>query len=110
MIADERQFLHTLLRTNFSAFTHRVFQTVVPRKPFFSNWHIEAIAYDAARVMLTTVLHPDAWLRAGIRHHLLNLETYYPTCVTDSGLVTQHRKTGSLSVYLRSPFSLDISI
>ncbi len=25
--------------------------------------------------MFTTVLHPDAWLRAGIRHQLLSLET-----------------------------------
>ncbi|MBL0715752.1 MAG: ABC transporter substrate-binding protein [Desulfosarcina sp.] len=46
------------------------FEAVYGRKPGF----IEAIAYDAARVMLTTVLHPDAWLRAGIRHRLLNLE------------------------------------
>jgi ABC-type branched-subunit amino acid transport system substrate-binding protein len=46
------------------------FESIYGRPPGF----IEAIAYDAARVMLTTVLHPDAWLRAGIRHHLLNLE------------------------------------
>ena len=50
-------------------FTTR-FESIYGRPPGF----IEAIAYDAARVMLTTVLHPDAWLRAGIRHHLLNLE------------------------------------
>jgi ABC-type branched-subunit amino acid transport system substrate-binding protein len=47
------------------------FEAIFGRKPGF----IEAIAYDAARVMLTSVLHPDAWLRAGIRHHLLNLES-----------------------------------
>ncbi len=46
------------------------FESIYGRKPGF----IEAIAYDAARVMLVTVLHPDAWLRAGIRHRLLNLE------------------------------------
>jgi ABC-type branched-subunit amino acid transport system substrate-binding protein len=46
------------------------FEAIYGRPPGF----IEAIAYDAARVLLTTVLHPDAWLRAGIRHHLLNLE------------------------------------
>ncbi len=47
------------------------FETIYGRQPGF----IEAIAYDAARVMFTTVLHPDAWLRAGIRHQLLSLET-----------------------------------
>ncbi|MDJ0883703.1 MAG: penicillin-binding protein activator [Desulfobacterales bacterium] len=47
------------------------FEAIYGRQPGF----IEAIAYDAARVMLTTVLHPDAWLRAGIRHRLLGLET-----------------------------------
>ena len=47
------------------------FESIYGRKPGF----IEAIAYDAARVMFTTVLHPDAWLRAGIRHQLLSLET-----------------------------------
>jgi ABC-type branched-subunit amino acid transport system substrate-binding protein len=46
------------------------FEAIYGRPPGF----IEAIAYDAARVMLTTVLHPDAWLRAGIRHRLLTLE------------------------------------
>ena len=46
------------------------FESIYGRKPGF----IEATAYDAARVMFTTVLHPDAWLRAGIRHQLLSLE------------------------------------
>ena len=45
------------------------FESIYGRPPGF----IEAIAYDATRVMLTTVLHPDAWLRAGIRHQLLHL-------------------------------------
>ncbi len=46
------------------------FEQIYGRKPGF----MEAIAYDATRVMLTTVLHGDAWLRAGIRHQLLSLE------------------------------------
>ncbi len=46
------------------------FEAVYGRRPGF----IEAIAYDAAWVMLKSVLHSDAWLRAGIRHHLLTLE------------------------------------
>ena len=46
------------------------FEETYGRRPGF----IEAIAYDAAWVMLKSVLHSDAWLRAGIRHHLLRLE------------------------------------
>jgi ABC-type branched-subunit amino acid transport system substrate-binding protein len=42
------------------------FQSVYGRTPGF----IEAIAYDSTRIMLQTLLHPDAWLRSGIRHRL----------------------------------------
>jgi branched-chain amino acid transport system substrate-binding protein len=42
------------------------FEAVYGRAPGF----IEAIAYDSARIMLHTLLDPDIWLRAGIRHAL----------------------------------------
>jgi len=43
------------------------FESVYGRAPGF----IEAIAYDSASIMLRIMLDPDVWLRAGIRHALL---------------------------------------
>lgn len=36
---------NALLRTDLSAFIHRTFKTVAPGEQYFSNWHINAIAY-----------------------------------------------------------------
>jgi ABC-type branched-subunit amino acid transport system substrate-binding protein len=48
------------------------FETVYGRPPDF----IEAIAYDSARLMIATLLSPDAWLRSGIRHRLLTMDGF----------------------------------
>lgn len=51
MSRDDRALLRAVLRHDLVAFTQRVFQTVVPRQTFVSNWHIEAIAYELGRAM-----------------------------------------------------------
>jgi branched-chain amino acid transport system substrate-binding protein len=47
------------------------FEAVYGRTPGF----IEAIAYDSAHIMLQAMLDPDVWLRAGIRHALLQIKS-----------------------------------
>lgn len=49
MNSNDRALLDALLRNDFAAFMQRSFQTVVPGQPFFSNWHLEAIAYELDR-------------------------------------------------------------
>ena len=42
--------IDAVLRHDFVAFVHRVFQTVVPGEKFAENWHIEALAYELMRI------------------------------------------------------------
>ncbi len=49
MTDANRAEFDAVLRHELVEFTHRCFQTVVPGKPFRSNWHIEAIAHQLER-------------------------------------------------------------
>ena len=48
--ASEARVLRALLRTNFSAFVPKVFDTLVPGQTYVRTWHLEAIAYQLERV------------------------------------------------------------
>lgn len=48
---DETTALNALLRTEFSAFTEKVFHTVAPGQEFNRNWHQKAISYQLERCM-----------------------------------------------------------
>ena len=50
MNASDRAILEVVLRNDFTAFTQRCFQTVVPSQQFLPNWHIEAITHRLERV------------------------------------------------------------
>jgi predicted phage terminase large subunit-like protein len=49
--AGRRQYLDMMLAADFSAFVMRVFETVSPGDVFLPNWHIDAMAYAAERVI-----------------------------------------------------------
>jgi predicted phage terminase large subunit-like protein len=49
--AGRRQYLDAMLAGDFSAFVCRVFETVSPGDAFLPNWHIDAMAYAAERVI-----------------------------------------------------------
>ena len=49
--SSEARLLRALLRTNISAFVHKVFMTLAPGQVFVPNWHLEAIAYQLERVL-----------------------------------------------------------
>jgi predicted phage terminase large subunit-like protein len=49
-MAEGLSFLEQVLRLDFTAFAHRVFQTVSPGDQFLPNWHHEAIAYELQRI------------------------------------------------------------
>src|SRR5579872_2908836 len=45
----DRALLKAASRSNFAIFIHRCFLYLNPGTPFFSNWHLEAIAYQLER-------------------------------------------------------------
>ena len=47
----ETQVFQALLRTDLSAFVHKVFTTVSPGDRYVHNWHIDAIAYELERLV-----------------------------------------------------------
>src|SRR5262249_17513242 len=49
--AARRSFLELQLASDFAAFVVRVFETVWSGDGFLSNWHIDAMAYAAQRVI-----------------------------------------------------------
>ena len=51
MIPDVR-LLDAVLRNDFRAFTHKVFNTLSPGQDYVRNWHIDALAWELERVRL----------------------------------------------------------
>src|SRR6266568_2111590 len=49
--AGRRRFLENLLQQDFSVFVHKVFETVSPGDEFLPNWHIDAMTYEAGRIV-----------------------------------------------------------
>jgi predicted phage terminase large subunit-like protein len=49
--AGRRIFLERLLRQDFSVFVRKVFETVSPGDEFLPNWHINAMTYEAERIV-----------------------------------------------------------
>ena len=47
----DQQTLAALLRSDLTAFVHKVFDTVSPGDLYQHNWHIEAIAYELGRCL-----------------------------------------------------------
>ncbi len=48
--SSDPRLLQALLRSDFSAFVHKVFVTLAPGQAFIPNWHINAIAHQLERV------------------------------------------------------------
>lgn len=48
---DDKAALKALIRSDFSYFIRKVFNTVSPGDEYLHNWHIEAIAYQLKRVI-----------------------------------------------------------
>jgi predicted phage terminase large subunit-like protein len=46
----DMNMLDSILRRDLKAFTHKVFDTIHPGKPFHDNWHLDAIAWQLTRV------------------------------------------------------------
>lgn len=82
-------------RSDVNRFVQR-FLAVYGREPDF----IEAIAYDAAGVMLATVLSPDAWLRSGIRYRLMTMDGFEG--------VTGYTRFNSAGDAEKAPFLLQV--
>ncbi len=51
MIPDDR-ILDAVLRNDFRAFIHKVFNTLSPGQDYVRNWHIDALAWQLERVRL----------------------------------------------------------
>jgi hypothetical protein len=51
MTHQDRALLKAASRTNLVTFIHRCFLYLNPGGRFFSNWHIEAIAYQLERCL-----------------------------------------------------------
>src|SRR4029450_7180284 len=51
MRTPSRQLLNPALRADLATFVQRTFQTVVPGKPYFHNWHIEVMASYFERLL-----------------------------------------------------------
>lgn len=47
---SDTRMLEALLRNDFRAFVHKVFDTLAPGQRYFRSWHIEAIAHQLERV------------------------------------------------------------
>lgn len=45
-MSDDQRQLNAALRLDFTAFLHRVFLHMNPGQPFFTNWHLLAIAHE----------------------------------------------------------------
>ena len=50
MSRTEERLLQAVLRSNFTAFVQKSFNTLSPGQVFIPNWHIDAIAYQLDRV------------------------------------------------------------
>jgi predicted phage terminase large subunit-like protein len=48
----ERSFFQAILRTDFSAFIQKAFETVAPGEAYIHNWHVEAVAFALTRCHL----------------------------------------------------------
>ncbi len=55
MTSDQIEFIRALLRQDLTSFIHKVFQTVRSGEVYFSNWHIEAIAYCLEQCFLGNI-------------------------------------------------------
>jgi len=47
---SKTRLLHAVLRSDFKAFTHKVFTTLAPAQTYIPTWHIEAVAWRLERV------------------------------------------------------------